>query len=105
MEAQDGARRGNLGTVCLLSKEFFEEYFSLIGIDPRRNGFEEESLRWHLTHFKSANGYIRPSGIGLEKGIESGCRCGEVDIRWQKNGHVFDDKLRHGADAEKAELF
>ena len=39
------------------------------------------------------------------RGIESGCRCGKVDIRKQKDGHVFDDKLRHGADAEKAEFF
>ena len=104
-EAQDGARSSNLFTDCLLSKKFFEEDFSLRGIDPRRSGFEERSLRRHLTHFKSANGDIRRSGIGIEKGIESGCRCGEVDIRRQKDGHVFDDKLRHGADAEKAEFF
>ena len=104
-EAQDGARSGNLVTDCLLGKEFFEEYFPLRGIDPRRSGFEEGRLRRHLTHFKSANGDIRPSGIGIEKGIESGCRCGEVNILRQKDGHVFDDKLRHGADAEKAEFF
>ena len=105
MEAQDDARGDKLVTDCLLGKKFFEENFSLRGVDARRIGFEEVSLRRHLTHFKSANGDIRPSGIAIEKGIESGCRCGEVDIRRQKDGHVFDDKLRHGADAEKAEFF
>ena len=104
-EAQDGTQKSNLVTDCLPSNKFFEEDFSLRGIDPRHLRFEEGSLRRHLTHLESANGDIRPSGIGIEKGIESGCRCGEVDIRRQKDGHVFDDDLRHGADAEKAEFF
>jgi hypothetical protein len=42
-EAQDGARSSNLVTDCLLSKKFFEEDFSLRGIDPRRSGFEQAS--------------------------------------------------------------
>ena len=40
-EAQDGARSVNLGTVCLLVKEFLEQDFSLRSIDPRRIGLEE----------------------------------------------------------------
>jgi hypothetical protein len=104
-EAQDGARSSYLVTDCLLGKEIFEENFSLRGIDSRRSGFEEWRLGRQLTHFKSADGDIRPSGIGIEKGIESGYRCSKVGILRQKDGHVRDDKLRHGADAEKAEFF
>jgi len=84
---------------------FRKRFFSLRSIDPRRISFKKGSLRLQLTHFKSANGFIRPNGIGIEKCIESGCRCNEVDIRQQEDGHVFDDKLRHVADAEKAEFF
>jgi len=44
-------------------------------------------------------------GLALKKASRSGYRCGEVDIRRQKDVHVFDDKRRHGADGEKAEFF
>ena len=104
-QAQDGTRSSNFVTDCPLGKKFFEENFPLRGIDPCRIGFQQGRLKWHLTHFKSANEDIRPSGIGFKKGIESSCRCGKVDILRQKDGHVLDDKLRHGADAEKAEFF
>jgi hypothetical protein len=104
-ETQNGTRSSYFVTDCLLGKEFFEEDFTLRGIDPRRISFEKGRPRLHLTQFKSTNGDIRPNGIGIEKCIESGCRCNEVDIRQQEDGHVFDDKLQHGADAEKAEFF
>jgi len=58
-----------------------------------------------LTHFKSANGNLRPSGMGLKKGVQGWGPGSEVGIPWQQNPHVFDDELWHGTDAEKADFF
>jgi len=104
-ETQDGALGSKIDIDCRLYKDFFENDFPFWSINARHLRFEEGRLGGHLTHFKSANGDIRPGGIGIEKSIESGCRCGEVDLLPQKDGHIFDDKLRHGAGAEKAEVF
>ncbi len=41
----------------------------------------------------------------MKKGIQGGGPGGEVGIPWQQNPHVFDDELRHGTDAEKANFF
>ena len=54
---------------------------------------------------ESANVRTRPTGVGIEKSIQSGCRCGEVGLLRQKDPHVFNDELRHGADAEDADFF
>ena len=104
-EAQNGTRSSNLVTDCLLSKKFFEENFSLRGVDARHFCFKEGSIFGHLTYFKSTNGSICPSGGGIEKCIKGRGRRGEIGVGWEKNEHVVDDKLRHGTDAEEPNFF
>ena len=62
-------------------------------------------MRVCLTDFKAANGNLRPGGMRLKKGVQGRGPNGEVGIPRQQNPHIFDDDLRHGADAKKADFF
>ncbi len=62
-------------------------------------------MRGCLADFKTANGNLRPSGMGLKKGVQGCGPGGEVGIPRQQNPHIFDDELRHGTDAKKADFF
>ena len=43
--------------------------------------------------------------MGLKKGVQGWGPGSEVGIPWQQNPHIFDDDLRHGAAAKKADFF